>query len=252
MSDSPPELVHYRVDDHVASLKLDSQHNRNALSRQLVAELFAGLERADADDDVKVVLIRAVGPAFCSGADMSEAGADGMEKAARVLVDLQRKIATLPMPVVTRVQGSVRAGGIGIVAASDIAVSAEHATYAFTEVRLGLTPAAISLSVLPRMHDRAAALIFLTGDVFDGREAGRMGLVTKVVSEDELNLEVDGICAALAKGSPQGLRETKRLIGQPLVERIDRLGDDLARLSAELFASDEAKAAMLAFLSRKK
>jgi methylglutaconyl-CoA hydratase len=201
---------------------------------------------------VKVVLVRANGPTFCSGADMSEASADGMEKAAGVLVDLQRRIATLTKPVVTRVNGNVRAGGIGIVAASDIAVSAEHATYAFTEVRLGLTPAAISLSVLPRMTDRAAALTFLTGDVFDGRAAEQMGLVTRAVSADLLNLEVDEICAALAKGNPQGLRETKALIGRPLVERIDRDGADLAKLSARLFGSDEAKAAMLAFLNRKK
>ena len=252
MSDEYDELVHYRVDDHVASLALDSQHNRNALSKQLVGELLAGLERAEADDDVKVVLIRADGRTFCSGADLSEASGEGMEKAAGVLVDLQRRIATLAKPVVARVHGSVRAGGIGIVAAADIAVSATDATYAFTEVRLGLTPAAISLSVLPRMTDRGAALTFLTGEVFDGRAAERHGLVTLAVHEDELNSEVDEICASLAKGNPQGLRETKALVGRPLVERIDRHGADLAALSARLFGSDEAKAAMLAFLNRKK
>ena len=246
------ELVHYRVDDHVASLILDSQHNRNALSKQLVAELLAGIERAEADDDVKVVLIRAEGPTFCSGADMSEATGEGMEKAAGVLVDLQRRIATLDKPVVTRVHGSVRAGGIGIVAASDVAVSASDATYAFTEVRLGLTPAAISLSVLPRMTDRAAALTFLTGEVFDGRAAESYGLVTRSVHGDELNSEVDEICAALAKGNPQGLRETKRLVCRPLVERIDAQGTELAALSARLFGSDEAKAALEACLTRKK
>jgi methylglutaconyl-CoA hydratase len=246
------ELVHYRVDDHVASVVLDSQHNRNALSRQLVGELLSSLDRAAADDDVKVVLIRAEGSTFCSGADLGEAREDGMEKAAAVLVDLQRRIATFDKPVVTRVQGNVRAGGIGIVAASDIAVSAKDATYAFTEVRLGLTPAAISLSVLPRMTDRFAALTFLTGEVFDGTAAARTGLVTKVVPADELNLEVDEICAALVKGNAQGLRETKKLIGRPLVERIDTYGEDLAKLSARLFGSEEAKAAMLAFLNRKK
>jgi methylglutaconyl-CoA hydratase len=250
MGDS--ELVHYRVDDHVASLVLDSQHNRNALSRQLVDELYDGLARAEQDADVSVVLIRAEGRTFCSGADLSEATAQGMERAAKVLVDLQRRIASLGMPVVTRVHGNVRAGGIGIVAASDIAVSATDATYAFTEVRLGLTPAAISLSVLPRMTNRSASLAFLTGEVFDGRAAEASGLVTKAVPEDELNLEVDEICAALAKGSPQGLRETKRLVGGPLLERIDRDGDDLAALSARLFGSDEARAAMTAFLERKK
>ena len=245
------ELVHYRVDDHVASLVLDSQHNRNALSRQLVTEVYDGLAKAEADDDVKVVLVRAEGRTFCSGADLSEASADGMERTASQMVELQRRIVALPKPVVARVHGNVRAGGIGIVAAADIAVSAHDATYAFTEVRLGLAAAAISLSVLPRMTDRSASLTFLTGDVFTGRDAERTGLVTRSVPEEDLNLEVDEICASLAKGSPQGLRETKRLLSRPLLERIDALGPDLARLSASLFASDEAKAAMRAFLDRK-
>jgi methylglutaconyl-CoA hydratase len=249
---SDPELVHYRVDDHVASLILDSQHNRNALSKALVTQLYDGLARAEADADVKVVLIRAQGRTFCSGADLSEASEGGMEQSAGMLVDLQRRIVTLPKPVVARVHGNVRAGGIGIVAASDIAVSALDATYAFTEVRLGLTPAAISLSVLPRMTDRSAALTFLTGQTFTGRDAERMGLVTAAVEEDQLNLEVDEICAALTKGTPQGLRETKTLLGRSLVERIDTYGTDLAALSARLFGSEEAKAAMLAFLNRKR
>ena len=250
-TDRPAELVHYSVADEVAHLTLDSQHNRNALSKQLVSELFERLERAEADEAVKVVLIAAEGRTFCSGADLSEASGEGMEQAAGVLVELQRRIATLAKPVVTRVHGNVRAGGIGIVAASDIAVSAYDASYAFTEVRLGLTPAAISLTVLPRMTDRAAALSFLTGEVFDGRAADRMGLVTKCVTEEELNLEVDEICASLAKGNAQGLRETKLLLGRHLVQRIDQDGDNLAALSAKLFGSEEAKAAMLAFLKRK-
>ena len=102
------------------------------------------------------------------------------------------------------------------------------------------------------MTDRSAALTFLTGEVFDGTSAAEMGLVTKAVPEDELDLELRQVCAALVKGNPQGLRETKQLLGGPLVERIDRHGDDLARLSARLFGSDEAKAAMTAFLNRRK
>ncbi|CAN5613273.1 enoyl-CoA hydratase family protein [soil metagenome] len=250
MSDT--ELVHLTVEGSVASLVLDSQHNRNALSRQLVTELQDGLAAAEADDAVKVVVIRAEGRTFCSGADLSEASADGMEAAAGVLVELQRRIVTLGKPVVTRVHGAVRAGGIGIVAASDIALSADDATYAFTEVRLGLAAAAISLSVLPRMTYRSAALTFLTGEVFSGREAERMGLVTRAGPEADLDGALAEICASLAKGNPQGLRETKKLLGGPLVARIDELGPDLARLSASLFGSEEAKAAMLAFLNRKK
>lgn len=246
------ELVHLLVQDQVASLVLDSPANRNALSRQLVTELYDGLAAADRDPDVRVVLIRAEGGTFCSGADLSEAGNDGMEKQAGVLVELQRRIATLSKPVVARVHGHVRAGGIGIVAACDIAISTEQATYAFTEVRLGLTPAAISLTVLPRMTDRGAALTFLTGSTFDGTTAAAYGLVTRAVPEESLDDAVALVCGELVKGNPQGLRETKALIGRPLVERIDTLGADLATLSARLFGSDEAKAAMLAFLDRKK
>ena len=246
------ELVHYAAADGVATLTLDSPHNRNALSKQLVAELYDRLGRAEEDESVKVVLVRAEGRTFCAGADLSEASGEGMEKAAGVLVDLQRRIATLPKPVVTRVHGNVRAGGIGIVAASDIAVSAADATYAFTEVRLGLTPAAISLTVVPRMTDRSVALTFLGGEVFDGTAAAATGLVTEALPEDELDARVAEVCASLAKGNPQGLRETKQLVGRHLVQRIDEQGADLAALSARLFGSDEAKQAMLEFLNRKK
>ncbi len=246
------ELVTYGAAHGVATLTLDSPHNRNALSRQLVAELYELLDRAAADDEAKVVVIRAEGRTFCSGADLSEAAEDGMEKAAGVLVDLQRRIVTFPKPVVTRLHGNVRAGGIGIVAASDIAISAADATYAFTEVKLALTPAAISLTVLPRMTDRSAALTFLTGETFDGEAAAAMGLVTVAVPEADLDAEVERVCAALVTGHPQGLRETKGLLGRHLVANIDENGADLAKLSARLFGSDEAREAMLAFLSRKK
>ena len=244
------ELVHHRVDGHVASLVLDSQHNGNALSRQLVQELYDGLATASADDQVRVVVIRAEGRTFCAGADLSEAAGDGMEQAAGVIVELQRRIVTLPKPVVARVHGNVRAGGIGIVAAADIAISADDATYAFTEVRLGLAPAAISLTVLPRMTDRAAALTFLTGDVFTGRDAERAGLVTRAVPGTELDGAVEDVCASLVRGDAQGLRETKRLVSRHLVERIDEHGPELAALSARLFGSDQARAAMRAFLDR--
>ena len=246
------DLVHYATGDAVATLTLDSQHNRNALSRQLVTELFAGLERAEADDTVRVVLIRAEGRVFCSGADLAEASSGGMDEGARRIVELQRLIATMDKPVVTRLHGAVRAGGIGIVAASDIAVAAEEATFALTEVKLGLAAAIISLTVHHRMNPRAAALTTLGGEVFTGREAAAYGLVTTAVAADELDAEVDRVCASLATGAPQGLRESKRILNRDLVARIDAHGEEMAELSARLFASDAAREAMTAFLSRKK
>ena len=181
MSDAPAELVRYAVTDAVATITLDSQHNRNALSRQLVTELFDHLEAAEADDAVRVVLVRAEGRVFCSGADLAEATTEGMEVGARRIVDLQRLIVTMDKPVVTRVHGAVRAGGIGIVAASDIAIAADDATFALTEVKLGLAAAIISLTVHHRMNPRAAALTTLGGEVFSGREAAAYGLVTTAV-----------------------------------------------------------------------
>ena len=244
------ELVHYAVGDGVATITLDSPHNRNALSRQLVTELFTHLEAADADERVKVVVVRAEGKAFCSGADLSEASAEGMEEGAKVLVEMQRRIVSMAKPVVTRLHGAVRAGGIGIVAASDIAISADDATYALTEVRLGLAPAVISLTVLPRLTSRAAALTCLTGEVFDGTQAAAMGLVTRAVPEAELDDAVAAVVASLRKGAAQGLRETKALLARDLVERIDARGDEVAALSARLFGSDAAREAMLAFLAK--
>lgn len=247
MPEPAAELVHYAVADGVATITLDSPHNRNALSRQLLAELVAGLERADADAAVTVVLLRAEGRVFCSGADLSEAATTPMEEGARAIVALQRQILTLTKPVVTRLHGAVRAGGIGIVASSDVVVADEDATFALTEVKLGLAPAVISLTVLPRMTSRAASYTALSGEVFTGADAAGMGLVTRAVP-----VEVARVCAALATGAAQGLRETKALLNADLVARLDARGEELVALSARLFGSEEAREAMLAFLSRKR
>lgn len=246
------ELVHYDVTDRVATVTLDSPHNRNALSRQLVTELFGALDRAEADDDVRVVLLRSAIPVFCSGADLSEAAEGSMEEGARRIVDLQRRIVAHPKPVVVRLDGPVRAGGIGIVAASDVAVGSTAATFALTEVRLALAPAVISLTVLPRLTSRAAARTFLTGETFDGAAAADWGLLTEAVAPEDLDGAVGRVLTDLGKGHPQGLRESKRLANRDLLARIDAQGDELAGLSARLFGSDEAREAMLAFLSRAK
>ncbi|GAB6984218.1 enoyl-CoA hydratase-related protein [Nocardioides pyridinolyticus] len=247
-----PELVHYAAADSVATITLDSPHNRNALSRQLVTELFERLERAGSDPDVKVVLLTSADRVFCSGADLSEASSGGMEEGARRVVDLQRLILTLDKPVVTKVVGATRAGGIGIVAASDIVLVSTDATFALTEVKLGLAAAIISLTVHARMNPRAAALTTLGGEVFTGTEAAAYGLATTAVPTDELDAEVAKVCASLATGAAQGLRESKRILNRDLVARLDERGGELAELSARLFASDEAREAMTAFLSRKK
>src|SRR5688572_28603605 len=143
------ELVHLDVAGGVATITLDSPHNKNALSQQLTGELLAHLAAADADDDARVIVIRSALDVFCSGADLSEATTVGMGVGAQRMVDVQRAIVANSKPVVARVTGPVRAGGIGIVAAADISVAGHSSTYALTEVRLGLAAATISLAVIP-------------------------------------------------------------------------------------------------------
>lgn len=244
------ELVHHEVSDEVTTITLDSPHNRNALSRQLVTELVAALEAAR-DDESAVVVLRSADRVFCSGADLSEATEGAMEQGTRALVDLQRLIVTHPKPVVLRLAGPVRAGGLGLVASADVVVCSDEVTFAFTEARLGVAPAVISLTVLARMTSRSAVDTFLTGRTFDAAEAAAMGLVTRSVAADRLDDEIAAICDELRKAHPQGLAETKALLARDLVTRIDAGGDEMAELSARLFASDGAREAITAFLQRR-
>ena len=246
------ELVHLTTAGGVATITLDSPHNKNALSQQLTGELLERLESAGADDTVRVIVLRSALDVFCSGADLSEATTVGMGVGAQRMVDVQRAIVANPKPVVARVAGPVRAGGIGIVAAADVSIAGAGSTFALTEVRLGLAAATISLTVIPRLTDRAAAYTFLTGNGFDGLEAARLGLVTLTVPDDDLDAAVETVLASVLKGAPQGLRETKKLLNRELLADIDDRGKDLAELSASLFGSPAAQEAMLAFLNRKK
>lgn len=246
------ELVHLQSDSGIATITLDSQHNRNALSKQLVSELADALTAADRDETVRAVLLTAAGTVFCSGADLAEAKAGGMAQGAHDLVALQRQILAAAKPVVIRLHGPVRAGGLGLVGAADIVIAADTVTFAFTEARLGLAPALISLTTLPRMTSRAAARAFLTAETFQARTAAEMGLITEAVPADELDQAVSAVLERLTQASPQGLRESKALVAAPLLANIDAHGVEMADLSARLFGSAEAKAAMQAFLQRKK
>jgi enoyl-CoA hydratase len=246
------ELVHYDVADEVATITLDSPHNRNALSRQLLTELVAHLESAADDTSVKVVLLRSADRVFCSGADLSEiSGPDAAGEGVKAIVQLQRFLATLPKPVVVVLRGPVRAGGLGIVGVADIVLAAESVNFALTEVRLAVAPSVISLSLLTRMTSRAAAELFLTGRTFSAAEAVTAGLVTRVVPDDDLDTAVLEVLADLRAGYPQGHRETKLLLNHDLVARIDALGEQVAAQSARLFGSDEAREAITAFFTKK-
>jgi enoyl-CoA hydratase len=244
-------LVTLDVRDQVATVTLDSPHNRNALSRRLVAELSAHLRTSGERSDVRVVVVTHTGNTFCAGADLAEAAELGMEQATRSLLDLLRLVVELPPPVLAVVKGHVRAGGMGLVGACDLALGTDTSTFAFTEALLGLAPAVISLTTRGRLTPRDAGRKYLTGSTFDGAEAARCGLLTSAVPQDGLDAATGSLVSELLRASPQGLRETKRLLNASLLKRIDDDGDQLVELSARLFASGEAREGMSAFRERR-
>ncbi|MHB8488216.1 MAG: enoyl-CoA hydratase family protein [Candidatus Dormibacteria bacterium] len=243
------ELVHLVIADGMATITLDSPHNRNALSRQLVAELTDRLGSAAAASDVRAVVLAHTGTTFCAGADLSEASTGPMTGTASGLLALLRLIVDLPRPVIARVHGNVRAGGVGLLGACDIVVAGPRSTFAITEARLGLAAAVISVTVLPRLDERSAARYYLTGETFDASEAQRIGLVT--VTAADLDGAVATLAADLRLASPQGLLESKRLANRGVRDAIARYGEEMVALSARLFASEEAHEGMTAFLERR-
>jgi enoyl-CoA hydratase len=247
MSDT--ELVHLEVEHGIATVTLDSPHNRNALSRQLVAELTGDLQAVGADQGVRAVVLTHTGTTFCAGADLSEASTGPMTGTAQGLLAVLRLIVDVPQPVIARIDGNVRAGGVGLVGACDIAVAGPRSTFAITEARIGLAAAVISVTVLPRLDARSAARYYLTGATFDAAEAARIGLVT--IATDDVDAAVATLTADLLKASPQGLVESKRLANRDVREAIDRHGEAMVELSARLFASEEAHEGMTAFLERR-
>jgi len=247
------ELVRTATDAGVATLTLDSPANRNALSTLLMRELLDALGVALTDPAVRTVVISHTGPVFCSGADLKET-AEARETGkipAELLADVLAAIWEFPKPVLARIAGPARAGGLGLIAAADIAVCTREATFAFSEVRLGVIPAVISATVLPRLAPRAAAEFYLTGDVFDGARAAEIGLVTAAVEADGLDAAVSAYTRALVRGGPLALAGTKQLLRRPPAETIRADLADLSARSAGYFRSAEGVEGVNAFREKR-
>ncbi|MFJ2130066.1 enoyl-CoA hydratase family protein [Streptomyces sp. NPDC087849] len=230
-------------DRGIAILTLDSPANRNALSARLVGELSTALEACAADDAVRAVVLTHTGNTFCAGADLT-----GPPDPA-AFVALMRQIVALPKPVVARVTGHVRAGGLGLLGACDISVAGPDASFALTESRLGLAPAVISLPLLPRIDPRAAARYYLTGERFDAAEAARISLIT--LAAQDVDQALVPVLDGLRRASPQGLAASKELVTATVLRSFDQYAEDLIARSAALFASAEAREGMTAFLERR-
>lgn len=245
------DLVHTAVAGGVATLTLDSPHNRNALSPRLMAELTAGLRAAVADDAVRVIVLASADRVFCSGMDL-KATADTGDLPVTAFPELLTAIREAPKPVVARVAGPARAGGIGLIAACDLAIAARSATFAFTEVRIGVVPAVISVTVLPRLLPRAAQELFLTGEVFDGDRAAAIGLVTAAVADEYLDTELRRYIDLLVQGAPGALAATKALLHRPPSGPASEQFAAMTELSARHFTGAEGQEGIAAFAAKRR
>ncbi len=242
------ELVHAAREGPVATLTLDSPHNRNALSVRLLDQLGKGLAGAVTDRRVRAVVLTATGSVFCSGADLSERAGAVTSRMPEILTSIR----SAPVPVVARVGGHARAGGLGLITACDMAVATKESTFAFSEVRIGVAPAMVLVPALRVAGRRFLGRASLTGEPFGATAAAQAGFLTDVVDDAaDLDTWVEGVVASLLKSAPGAVASTKTLLAQ-LGELPWSEGLAVAQAtSAQLFGGAEAAEGMDAFLSKR-
>lgn len=249
---SPPP-VHVEVAGGVATVTLADPGNRNALSRAVVGGLLDAIAAANDDPSVRVVVLTNTGNVFCAGADLSEQAASGTAApGARGFDDLLRAIQASPTPVVGRIDGHAVAGGVGLAAVCDISIARDDVLLGFTEVRVGVIPAMISVVCLPKMRRGDALEAFLRGTRFPATRAAELGLINRAVPADQLDTAVAEVVADLLRGGPTALGLAKRLVYEVPSLPVDAALRITGEQSAAIFASDEAAEGMAAFLEKRR
>lgn len=243
------------VTDGVATITLNAPERKNSLSVELVNALADQLDAAVANDQVRVIVLTNTGNTFCAGADLSAAkpGVSGSddEGESRSFVDVFRIIQGSPKPIVGRIDGHATGGGVGLVAACDISVMRNDAKIGFTEVRLGVAPAIISVVCLPKMRRADASELFLSGERFSPDRAADVGLINRAVEPATLDDIVDGFVDKIVRGGPAALAAAKDLITRVPQMDTDAAFAWTAVTSAALFGTDEASEGIAAFRERR-
>lgn len=234
-----------------AWITLDEPAKRNALSAEMTRELAGHLAAALDDPEVRAVVITGAGKAFCSGADLT-AGDAGSPSSQDPFAEILRRIWLAPKPVIAAVNGSAFGGGLGLVAAADIAIAADDAAFGFSEVRIGVIPAIISVFVLPKLGPHHAMRLFLTGERFDAKQAVEYGLIHRAVPADSLDAAVRSELQSLAQGGPIAIAEAKQLVRTVPTLSLDAALAFASQKSRERFQSEEAALGMRAFAQKRK
>jgi methylglutaconyl-CoA hydratase len=247
------DVTLYEVRQGAAWITLNRPDQRNALSADLVNQLHARLEAANSDPDVRMVVLTGAGPGFCSGADLksppgSVAGQGGRSHG---LPDVLQQMMD-GKPVVCAINGSAFAGGLGLVGASDIVITREDAEFSFSEVRIGVIPAIISVVCIPKLGPHNAMRLFLTGERFNGRDAVGYGLAHKAVPAADLMAAVEAELSVLRLGGPEALKGCKELVRKVPTLSVEEGFAVTAPWSVRHFKSAEAAEGMAAFREKRK
>lgn len=259
MRTTPVNTIQISQSGHVLTITLNQPERRNAFNENVIAELTQAFESAATTPDVRAVVLAANGPAFCAGADlnwmrkMAQYSREENLADAGALARMLQTIYQCPRPTIARIQGDVYAGGLGLITACDMAVTVDTARFCLSEVKLGLIPATISPYVVRAMGARQAHRYFLTAEVLDAQEAGRIGLVHEVVAVDQLDAKLAQLLQALTQAGPDAVTACKKLLHTVAHADVD---EALVRYTveqiADIRASTEGRAGVGAFLDKQK
>ncbi len=239
----------------IATITMNRPANRNALSEEMVGSILVSLRAAIADSTARVIVLTGNGPVFCAGADLKERRtvAPGSDGGPPTFVQIFEEIQGAPKPVVAKLNGSALAGGLGLCCSCDIVIAPDTAMFGFTEVRIGVAPAIISVVCLPRLRHADAAELFLTGERIGAAEALRVGLINRCVPADQVEATTDALVGRLLLGGPAAIAATKKLLREvPQIPTQSEAFAVMSKLSGQLFASTEAAEGMAAFAQKRK
>lgn len=247
------------VENFIATVTLNRSEKRNAFNDEVIAEITEVFRHLGDREEVRVVVLTANGKAFCAGADlnwmraMADYTYDENYADAEALADMLTAIYKCPKPTIAGIQGDVYAGGMGLVAACDMAIALDSAKFCLSEVKLGLIPATISPYVIRAMGARQAHRYFLTAEVFDAKTAKEMGFIHECVGEDEFANRIQSLCKALVNASPNAVKECKKLLHKVAFAEIDQILIDRTIAGiADIRASEEGKEGVQSFLQKRK
>ncbi|MBW1867071.1 MAG: enoyl-CoA hydratase/isomerase family protein [Deltaproteobacteria bacterium] len=247
------EHLLYKVEDHIAVFTINREKQRNSISVEAINLFMEYLNRAEQDDDVRVVCITGAGDrAFCSGADLGGAIADGGQDAFKSYADLLKRLAGFAKPTVAKVNGYCLAGGMGFMLACDVVIAGSNAKFGTPEVNVGLFPMMIGSLIFRNVLRKKAMEMVLLGEKLTADKAVEMGLITRSVAPEDLDAQVDTVLQVLASKSPVGLKIGKQAFyavdAMPFEEAVDFLSGKLG----EVIATEDAKEGIMAFIEKRK